>query len=391
MVGVIIAGLIVIGLSITKIVSRLNERREDIERQKEAKRNLKIAAENNAYNNVETHEKTNVLDAGVSNLDSQQTQAIIENAGKRPGLKTRVLGFRNKDKNTQDNSQAKFNFDPQDKNTRTLTGNNKSLQESSNKQKEDKKTIVIDKDKKDKKTIINDNKKDKSNSFHSMVSAPKPLEGFNLPSFDILETASDSGAVKQSDDSLKTTAQNLQKTLGDFGISANVVGWVPGPTVTLFKVDLPAGVRVSRITALNDDLALALAAPGVRVFAPIPGTTYVGIEVPNASRQTVFLSEVLKKANKGPLQMAIGKDVEGNAIVSDLATMPHLLIGGTTGSGKSVSINSMIMSILMRATPSEVRMILIDPKRVEFTPYNGIPHLYVPVVTEPKEAASALS
>jgi S-DNA-T family DNA segregation ATPase FtsK/SpoIIIE len=145
------------------------------------------------------------------------------------------------------------------------------------------------------------------------------------------------------------------------------------------------------VTNLTDDIALALAAPGVRIFAPIPGTNYVGIEVPNAKRQTVYLSEVLKNAPAGPLQVAIGKDVEGRSIVSDLARMPHLLIGGTTGSGKSVAINAMIMSILMRATPSEVRFIMIDPKRVEFTPYNGIPHLYVPVVTEPKEAASALS
>ncbi|MEG0324101.1 MAG: DNA translocase FtsK, partial [Raoultibacter sp.] len=159
----------------------------------------------------------------------------------------------------------------------------------------------------------------------------------------------------------------------------------------LFKVDLPSGVRVSRITALEDDIALALAAPGVRIFAPIPGTNYVGIEVPNTKRQDVLLGDILSNATGGPLQIAIGKDVEGESIISDLAKMPHLLIGGTTGSGKSVSINAMIMSILMRATPAEVRFIMIDPKRVEFTPYNGIPHLYVPVVTEPREAASALS
>ena len=122
-----------------------------------------------------------------------------------------------------------------------------------------------------------------------------------------------------------------------------------------------------------------------------PGTNYVGIEVPNRTRQSVLLGDVIKDADEGPLQIVIGKDVEGRSIVSDLAKMPHLLIGGTTGSGKSVSINAMIMSILMRATPSEVRFIMIDPKRVEFTPYNGIPHLYVPVVTEPREAASALS
>ena len=196
---------------------------------------------------------------------------------------------------------------------------------------------------------------------------------------------------KATDSELQETAACLQETLESFSIFAQVVGWVAGPTVTLFKVDLPAGVRVNRITALEQDIALALAAPGVRIFAPIPGTNYVGIEVPNRTRQSVLLGDVLKDAPEGPLQIAIGKDVEGRCIISDLAKMPHLLIGGTTGSGKSVSINAMIMSILMRATPDEVRFIMIDPKRVEFTPYNGIPHLYVPVVTEAKEAASALS
>ncbi len=223
--------------------------------------------------------------------------------------------------------------------------------------------------------------------------SPLPLDrdGFLLPPPSML--AGPSGAAKggASQAELQETAERLHQTLEDFGIPADVVGWVAGPTVTLFKVDLPSGVRVSRVTALNDDIALALAAPGVRIFAPIPNTNYVGIEVPNRSRQTVLLSDVLGAAPEGPLQIAIGKDVEGNAIVSDLAKMPHVLIAGTTGSGKSVSINAMIMSILMRATPAEVRFIMIDPKRVEFTPYNGIPHLYVPVVTEPKEASSALS
>ena len=223
------------------------------------------------------------------------------------------------------------------------------------------------------------------------ASAPTPLEGFTLPSMDLLSYSNDPEKDRASEIELQDTAAHLQETLGDFHIMADVVGWVAGPTVTLFKVDLPAGVRVSRVTALSDDIALALAAPGVRIFAPIPGTNYVGIEVPNRTRQTVFLGDVLKDADGGPLLMAIGKDVEGTSIITDLAKMPHLLIGGTTGSGKSVSINAMIMSILMRATPAEVRFIMIDPKRVEFTPYNGIPHLYVPVVTEAKEAASALA
>lgn len=220
--------------------------------------------------------------------------------------------------------------------------------------------------------------------------APTPLDGFVLPSMKLLNVSRGS-KKKGSATELEHTADALQTVLSDFNIDAEVVDWIAGPTVTLFEVDLPAGVRVSRVTALTDDIALALASPGVRIFAPVPGTNYVGIEVPNAKRETVLLSDVLKDAPEGPLQIAIGKDVEGHSIVSDLAKMPHLLIGGTTGSGKSVAINGMIMSILMRATPAEVRFIMIDPKRVEFTPYNGIPHLYVPVVTEPKEAASALA
>ena len=231
----------------------------------------------------------------------------------------------------------------------------------------------------------------KASAASTPLATPRPEDGFQLPPFDILATSTSAKKDKATDAELSETAECLQETLESFAIMAEVVGWVAGPTVTLFKVDLPAGVRVSRITALEQDIALALAAPGVRIFAPIPGTNYVGIEVPNRTRQTVLLGDVLKDAPAGPLQVAIGKDVEGRSIVSDLAKMPHLLIGGTTGSGKSVSVNAMIMSILMRATPAEVRFIMIDPKRVEFTPYNGIPHLYVPVVTEAREAASALS
>ena len=219
----------------------------------------------------------------------------------------------------------------------------------------------------------------------------KALDDFELPNMSLLKVGKEKRKSKALENELAETAGNLQQTMEDFGIMATVVDWVAGPTVTLFEVDLPPGVRVSRITNLQDDIALALAAPGVRIFAPIPGTHYVGIEVPNATRENVLLGDVLKEVHGGPLELAIGKDVEGNAIVCDLAKMPHLLIGGTTGSGKSVGINAMIMSMLMRSTPREVRFIMIDPKRVEFAPYDGIPHLYVPVVTEPKEAASALS
>ena len=223
------------------------------------------------------------------------------------------------------------------------------------------------------------------------LAIPAPLEGFELPSPELLRRSQAKANSSASEEELAETAEILSETLEDFGISIEVKGWVAGPTVTLFKIALPSGVRVNRITVLSDDIALALAAPGVRIFAPIPGTNFVGIEVPNKVRQTVLLGDVLDSAPKGPLQCAVGKDVEGNNVVMDLAKAPHVLIGGTTGSGKSVGINSFIMSMLMRNTPNEVRMILIDPKRVEFSLYNGIPHLYIPVVEDPKDASAALN
>ena len=155
---------------------------------------------------------------------------------------------------------------------------------------------------------------------------------------DLLKTSPKKKNSSESEETLRDTAMLLQETLADFGVEAQVVDWSAGPTVTLFKVSLPSGVRVSKVTNLTDDIALAMASQGVRIFSPIPGTNYVGIEVPNVKRRSVLLSDVLPQAGKGPLQVAIGEDVEGNPIVTDLAKMPHLLIGGTTGSGKSVSI-----------------------------------------------------
>ena len=216
---------------------------------------------------------------------------------------------------------------------------------------------------------------------------PTALEGFELPEPGILRMSGRRANVGSGE--LKQTAGLLQQTLEEFKVPAKVVGWLAGPTVTMYKVDLPSGVRLASLTKLADDIALSLAAPGVRI-AQIPNTSLVGVEIPNKTRSDVLLGDIIAQAGPGPLQMAIGEDVDGNRICLDLAKMPHLLVGGTTGSGKSVALNGMIMTILMRATPSEVRMILIDPKRVEFALYNGIPHLYVPPVTEPKEAASAL-
>lgn len=215
-------------------------------------------------------------------------------------------------------------------------------------------------------------------------------DGLKLPPLEILHANPQSASAASSDKELEQTAESLQSTLLEFGRSARVVGWIAGPTVTTFKLQPGEGERVSKISSLEDDIALSLAAQSVRIFAPIPGTSLVGIEIPNRKRQNVNLGDVLPYVKGGSLELAIGRDAEGTPVVADLAKMPHLLIAGTTGSGKSVMINSIITTLLMRSLPEDVRLIMVDPKRVELAGYNGLPHLYVPVVTEPKQAASAL-
>ena len=218
---------------------------------------------------------------------------------------------------------------------------------------------------------------------------------FELPALSILRTSPvNAAASRASDKELRATAAVIESTLATFDIPARVETWIPGPTVTLYEVKIAKGVKVNRVTALSDDLALALATPTVRILAPIPGKSLIGIEAPNEHRTTVTLGDVIASghvADTSPLMLGIGKDVGGESIILDLAGMPHMLIAGSTGTGKSVCINSLLMSVIMRSTPDEVRIILIDPKRIELSMYNGIPHLYVPVVTEAKEAASALA
>jgi S-DNA-T family DNA segregation ATPase FtsK/SpoIIIE len=194
---------------------------------------------------------------------------------------------------------------------------------------------------------------------------------------------------------MMTNAKKLEDTLSSFGVQAKVIQINKGPTVTRYELQPSQGVKVSKIVNLSDDIALNLAATGIRIEAPIPGKAAVGIEVPNTETQSVYLksvieSDVFKKA-KSKLTFALGKDIAGNAVVTDIAKMPHLLIAGATGSGKSVCINTIITSILYKAKPEEVKMLLVDPKVVELSVYNGIPHLIIPVVTDPKKAAGALN
>uniref|UniRef100_UPI001E2EFCC5 DNA translocase FtsK n=1 Tax=Collinsella sp. D33t1_170424_A12 TaxID=2787135 RepID=UPI001E2EFCC5 len=222
------------------------------------------------------------------------------------------------------------------------------------------------------------------------TSASGDADDRKLPPVSMLRRNAVKAAGSYSHQELEQTAGALQSTLAEFGLHSRVVGWISGPTVTTFKVQPGEGERVSRISNLEDDIALSLATDSVRIFAPIPGTSLVGIEIPNKSRENVSFGDILPYVKGGPLEFALGRDAEGTPMVADLAKMPHLLIAGTTGSGKSVVISSILMSLLMRTFPEDVRLIMIDPKRVEFAPYDGLPHLYVPVVTEPKQAASAL-
>ena len=216
------------------------------------------------------------------------------------------------------------------------------------------------------------------------------VEDYELPPFSMLSSNPNSANSASSKEELDETKERLQGTLREFGLSSRVVDYVSGPLVTTFRIEMGEGERVSKIKNLEDDIALTLAAEKVRIFAPIRGTSYVGIEIPNSRRANVHLGDVLPYATGGPLEVAIGRDSAGKPVVADIAKMPHMLVAGTTGSGKSVMINSMVMSLLMRSTPKQVRLIMIDPKRVEFSCYNGLPHLYVPVVTDPRQAASAL-
>lgn len=222
----------------------------------------------------------------------------------------------------------------------------------------------------------------------------KKYKNYKLPSTGLLflPPENKSGNAKKE---VMNNVKILDETLKNFGVSANISQVSVGPTITRYELQLSPGVKVSKILSLADDISLSLASPGIRIEAPIPGKAAIGIEVPNKDISTVYLREVLEsdefKNHKSKLAFALGKDVAGTNIVADLAKMPHLLIAGSTGSGKSVCINTLIASVLYKATPEEVKLLMIDPKVVELSIYKNIPHLLIPVVTDPKKAAGALN
>ena len=221
---------------------------------------------------------------------------------------------------------------------------------------------------------------------------PKVVGEYHLPSLDLLNDAPVISNDKIQDD-LKLGAKMLEETLNDFGISVKVADIERGPVITRYELQPAPGVKVGSIINLSDDIALAMRAPAVRIVAPIPGKNRVGIEVPNGSTAAVFLKDVLMQSDRSTskLALAIGKDISGKPLIGELTEMPHLLIAGTTGSGKSVCLNSLIMSLLYNNSPEELKLIMVDPKMVEMTAFNDLPHLICPVVTDAKKATAALN
>lgn len=232
----------------------------------------------------------------------------------------------------------------------------------------------------------------KSSSTKTLISPPKPKSGFIFPSLSLLRQAQFNGE-KLSENALKERSANLLHVLNDFGINGEIKGVSQGPVVTLYELCPAAGIKSSRVIGLSNDIARYMSAVSARVVV-VPGKNVLGIELPNVKRQTVYLREVLESSayshSASSLPIALGKDIFGDPVIADLAKMPHLLIAGTTGSGKSVGINAMILSLLYRLSPSDCKFIMIDPKMLELSVYDDIPHLLTPVVTDPKKAVIAL-
>lgn len=254
---------------------------------------------------------------------------------------------------------------------------------------------VVNEFKSDSSPVVNELKSDSPPVSSNLKPEPPPVVEYRFPDLSLLTKGSNQISDEKQAEENKKVAEKLETTLRNFGVGVKVTEVTSGPTVTRYELLPDQGVKVSRIVGLADDIKLSLAAADIRIEAPIPGKSAVGIEVPNKENATVMLRDLLESENfqkhKSHIAFAVGKDIGGQTIVTDIAKMPHALIAGATGSGKSVCINTLIMSILYKAHPDDVKLIMVDPKVVELSVYNGIPHLLIPVVTDPKKAAGALN
>lgn len=357
--------------TMNKIQDGIENSVEKIKIKRQEMRNKKIFSSDDIFNDEDD----------IKTINSKSSRNIVTNTND-----INLEGF------DDDFIDIKINDSSNTKNTEAVDKTEDDLKAKENPKTDKKpKTIKkeIEKTQKTEETEDNNEEIDIEKEIHK-----EDIVHYEFPSLDLLkevEVTNTSSKGKEIKDNIKI----IQDTLNNFGVDAKVIGVNSGPTITSYEISLAAGVKVSKILSLSDNLALALATTDIRILAPIPGKSAVGIEVPNKNKDTLLLKEILDSDEfrnlKSKLPLALGKDVTGNTIISSIANMPHLLIAGATGSGKSVCINTIIMSILYKARPDEVKLIMIDPKVVELNVYNNIPHLLIPVVTNAKKAQFSLN
>ncbi len=364
----------IINMFVEKIENKREERLE--EKEERNKQEIKETAQERRKREREEKmaERARIKAEKIANAKAEKDKELMDNQIK--------INFGGRILDEPENTKGLKKYDHSNDDLEPLTRNSKKemqpdvIENNLFKQEEEKKE---------------DKRKEVLQLEHAMVVED---EHYEYPPVELLSKGK-AKALKGGAKALTDTATKLQKTLYSFGVSAKVENVSVGPAITRYELKPAEGVRVSKIANLADDIALNLAAETIRIEAPIPGKQAVGIEVPNKEKETVHLREVLEsdefQENKSKLTVALGKDVAGNTQLADIAKMPHVLIAGSTGSGKSVCINTIITSIIYNAKPSEVKMVMVDPKVVELSVYNGIPHLLIPVVTDPKKAAGALA
>lgn len=357
--------------TMNKIQDGIENSVEKIKIKRQEMRNKKILSSDDIFNDEDD----------IKTINSESSKNTVTNTND-----INLEGF------DDDFIDIKINDSSNTKNTEAVDKTEDDLKAKENPKTDKKpKTIKkeIEKTQKTEETEDNNEEIDIEKEIHK-----EDIVHYEFPSLDLLkevEVTNTNSKGKEIKDNIKI----IQDTLNNFGVDAKVIGVNSGPTITSYEISLAAGVKVSKILSLSDNLALALATTDIRILAPIPGKSAVGIEVPNKNKDTLLLKEILDSDEfrnlKSKLPLALGKDVTGNTIISSIANMPHLLIAGATGSGKSVCINTIIMSILYKARPDEVKLIMIDPKVVELNVYNNIPHLLIPVVTNAKKAQFSLN